>query len=146
MLTIRPEQLAAFSLNADRLLVADFAPYVRKEYSDREVHLATGTFQIGELPIELIKSMALVGLARARRWGLTWESNLFGYLALMFCFAPNFDEHHKVREILGGPKFAPAPNLRLDYLENYLTDDDWSDISGAYDASAWNGPASEAQR
>lgn len=138
VLHITSAQLSAFADAADRLLANDFILYVRTEYERREVQLAGEAYLIGEISDDIIRKMTLAGIARARSWDLTWESNLFGFLALMFCFAPNFDQHPKVSQILGNPDIPLPPNERLDYLKKYMTPNDWSEIVDNYDETAWN--------
>ena len=125
MLRIREEQLRQFEPQADAALVARIVEHLHEEHAD-----VTDT-----LPDDVLREMVEAGMARARGHGLTWESSLAAFVALMFEIAPNFDEHPRVRHYLDSS--TVPPDERLNRLAASLSDEDWEAIERDYDAAAW---------
>jgi hypothetical protein len=76
------------------------------------------------------------GIARARRYGMNWESSLTAFVVLMFVAAPNFDEHPLIQRILRDD--GAAPNERIDRLWEKTSEANWKTVEQDYDASAWS--------
>lgn len=125
MIRIRPEHLAAFQPNADAAFVDRLAEHLRTEHGP----LVEG------LPDRLLEEMVRSGLVRARRYGLTWESSLTAFVALMFEVAPNFDEHPPVRRVLLDARVPP--DARIEALAGRVSAEEWEEAGRRYDADAW---------
>ena len=89
----------------------------------------------------MLLPMARTGLARARQYGMTWESNLIAYVALMFEIAPNWDEHPRIQTILNSSHIAPEN--KIDMLMEHTPATIWRDAEQGYDAAAWFEPDKE---
>ena len=135
MIKIRPEQSEAFQPVAEAAFVAEVVDYLRKTRPQEVVRLPGGQTTIAEIPDEILSSMVRDGIARARKYGITWRSTLTGFVALMFISAPNFDDHPLLKRALLDNE--TDPNSRLDKLIQDSTEQNWEAVRQAYDASAW---------
>lgn len=122
---IRESNMEAFAGSAE----CDFIERVMTHL--RENH----TVLVAPLPDDVLREMVTNGVARGRSHGLTWESTLTAFVALMFEVAPNFDEHPKVRAGLEAPFLEP--DERIQYLPDYVGDEAWREAEQNYDESAW---------
>lgn len=113
MLLIRKEQMQIFGERADRLFVCSVAELLRSKHADLVEDL-TGD--------ELTKRVAY-GIRKAKRHGLTWQSNLSAFVILMFTVAPNFDELKLFN--LYFSKQGIHPNLKMKKLLRNTTGPDW---------------------
>jgi hypothetical protein len=142
MLKIRPEQMAVFQQMADAAFVKRLAEHLRSKYASVGVLLPTGVVALGQIPTATLLEMVRGGIARARTHGLSYESSLAAFLALMIEAAPNFDEYPRVRQILTDE--SVPPNGRLDQLLNQaVLEECWAEIKKNYDVAAWALPTKE---
>lgn len=125
MFKLRDSHFEAFQPLTDKLLVGRIVLHLHEHHSE----------VIGRLPDDLLREMVAGGIARARRHGLTWESSLTLFVALMFEIAPNFDEHPVIRSILEEPTLPP--DERLDLLPDRISDEEWEEARQSYDRNAW---------
>jgi hypothetical protein len=88
-----------------------------------------------DLSDETVAYRVRIGVVRAWRYGLTWQSSIAAFVALMFVIAPNFDEHPVLRRILNDRSVEPG--ARIDHLMNTATAEDWAEAAAAADSSAW---------
>jgi hypothetical protein len=79
--------------------------------------------------------MVRSGVARGRAHGLTWESSLTKFVALMFVIAPNFDRQPAAAAVLSDASLAP--DERVDALIDRLSERDWRQARAAANAGAW---------
>lgn len=87
------------------------------------------------LPDKLLFEMVRAGEDRARGHGLTWESSITAFVALMFEFSPNFDEHPRVAALLRDP--LVDVNQRVRNLTRVVTHEVWREVRQMEDADAW---------
>ncbi|MDQ3684472.1 MAG: hypothetical protein M3430_02560 [Acidobacteriota bacterium] len=125
MLKIRPEQIEVFQPQAEVAFIERLMAHLRQEHAS----------VVGRLPDDVLKDMVESGLTRARQYGLTWESNLTAFVALMFEVAPNFDEHPLIQRILTDENVPPDD--RIDVLIERTTEQNWEAAKEGYDADAW---------
>lgn len=135
MLSIRAEQMKPFRDAADAAFLRRVADYVRYEHAEHAVHLPGGSYTVEQLPDDLLLALVGRGVERARAYGMTWESSLTAFVVLTFVVAPNFDEHPLVRRVLGDEQ--TEPDLRIDGLNESVTDENWEAARQSYDAGAW---------
>src|SRR5262245_5911490 len=121
---IHNRQLALFDPTAEDDLVEETSTLFTKEFPDL----------VEDLPPEDVREPVRAGLSRARRHGLTSDIPRVTFVAYMFEFAPNFDEHPKFRAILGDEEIDP--DLRMDVLTAEADDADWESVRDAYDETA----------
>jgi hypothetical protein len=124
MIHLRPDQLAAFQARYDTGLLDRIVQHVTVEHAD----------VVGGFPEPLVREMVANGLARARRYGLTWESSLTAFVALMFTVAPNFDEQPAIHRVLMNDRLPP--DERFELLQR-IRDRHWRDAQHRYDERAW---------
>ena len=125
---IRAEQMAAFGAEAEAAFEQRLMSHLREHHAELVEGLSDDTL----LP------MARTGIARARAYGMTWESNLTAYVALMFEVAPNFDQHPRMQMILSGRQVAPEDKIKA--LAERTPEHVWEEVARRYDASAWQTP------
>jgi hypothetical protein len=87
------------------------------------------------LPEETLHDLIRAGITRARSYGLTFESSISAFTAVMFEIAPNFDTHRLCQVLLNDEEIEP--NNRLDELLDVLTEKNWESIRADYDPNAW---------
>lgn len=135
MLKIFPEQMKAFSAVADELLLRRVVDHLREKYADTVVQLPSDLLIVSKIGEDELKTMVGTGISRARGYGLSHESTLAAFVALMFEAAPNFDEYPLMQQILHDEN-TPA-NSRIDLLLSQASDEDWEAIKGTYRVGAW---------
>lgn len=135
MLKIRAEQMQAFQAVADATFVKKLAAHLREKHGDTGVQLPTGTFLVFELPAATLEAMIHTGIARARGYGFASESDLAGFVAVMFETAPNFDDHPLLQRGLSDERVKLEE--RIDALLQNATEANWGVVKEEYDPSAW---------
>jgi hypothetical protein len=141
MLTIRPEQLETFLPVAEASFERRVADYIREEHADEAVTLPAGEGEVIEnkvngLDDETLLKMVRTGIARARSYGMTWESSITAFVVLMFVVAPNFDGHPLMTHILKDGSIEP--DERIDRLCEQTTDSNWEAAKRDYNVAAWS--------
>lgn len=141
MLKIRPAQLRAFRPATEAAFEQRIADYLREEHAGEVVQIVEGEGELKEVAVrglddETLLEMVRTGIARARSYGMTWESSITSFVVLMFVIAPNFDSHPLIKRALraGGVE----PDQTIDLLMEQTTDDNWETARQAYDAAAWH--------
>lgn len=132
---IRPAQLEAFQAGAEADFENRVVRHILKEHAEVSVRFPTRTVGVAEIPEELLREMIRNGFARARSYGMEYESSLAAFVSLMFAVAPNFDEHPLIRRVLLDER--EPPDSRIELFDEHLTDDDWEAAEHGYDALAW---------
>lgn len=135
-LSIRPEQRLVIETLAQENFVRRIVAHLLAEYPKAVVTLPTDEeFTVDELPEEKLDELVRTGMARARRYELTFESSIAAFTAIMFEIAPNFDGHRLCQVLLNDEQVEP--NARLDEMLNVLTEKNWESIRADYDPKAW---------
>jgi hypothetical protein len=124
MIRLLPEQIAALEAQYERRMVDRIVQHIAVEHDDI----------VAGFPEPLLREMVENGIARARRHGLTWESNLTAFVALMFTVAPNFDEQPAIQRVMSNERL-PADE-RFGLLAR-LRGRHWRDARSRYDERAW---------
>ena len=129
MLVIRREQIAAFVHDRD----VRFADLISRDLR------ASGLAAAVQLPEEELQQRVLAALARGRAWGIQSPTALWDFIAAAFQISPLFDQHPRVREILGDSSIPP--DARMAEVLRRLDDQDWLEIrngrtAGSLGASA----------
>ncbi len=131
---LRPEHLKAFQPQAE----ADFVNRLVQ-------HLRDGS--VGEAPAltnEVLIARVQAGIARARRYGLARESKLAAFVALMFEFAPNFDENPRIQAILRNAQVPP--DEKIYEVVDRTSEEDWAMVEQSSNPSAWQLPDQQIQK
>lgn len=140
MLKIRPAQIKAFTPAAEAAFERRVAVYLREEHAEEVVTLPAGGDEVAELVVrdlddETLLKMVRAGIARARSYGMTWESTITAFVVLMFAVAPNFDSHPLIRRVLEDTEVKPE--LRIEQLWEQTTEENWEVAAQGYDAREW---------
>lgn len=132
---IRAEQMAVFQKRADDDFVRRLNSHLREKYEATVVRLPDKESTVGELSDEELNQLINIGIERARKFGISYESATAAFVAMMFYLAPNFSEHEAANPHLKDEN--TEPNARMDKLLDKLTKEDWERIKRAYDVNAW---------
>src|SRR5438094_8947043 len=138
-LNIRREQMDVMNAVAEADFERRLAEHLRQNYADSVVKLPDGgEFTVGTLTAETLDTLVRVGIARARRYELTFESSIATFVALMFHVCPNFDEHRLCQVLLADEE--KDPNERVQEIPKVLSENNWDSIREGYNPEAWNEP------
>lgn len=134
-LLIRSEQMSAIQQSAEEKFVRRIAAHLLEKYPTAIVALPDEKSTVAELPAETLHSLVRSSVERARGYGLTQESSIAAFSAVMFEVAPNFDRHNMSKMLLSDESFEP--DARLNELLEVLTEKNWEAIQKTYDPEAW---------
>ncbi len=115
MLKLGKDQMGELDRAIDAAFARDIMRYIRAEYEGL----------VGSLPEAELLRRVKIGIARAKGYGMTWESTIRAFVALMFEIAPTFDEQKQIRLVLTD-ETLPADN-RIDALWDATRDEDWDE-------------------
>jgi hypothetical protein len=132
---IRAKQMKAFEEAAEESFVRRLSGHLLENYAKTVVFLPDKKLPVEELPDETLQDMVRSGIARARSHGISYESSIAAFTAVMFEIAPNFDRHRLSQVLLNDEEIDP--NSRLEELFKVLTEKNWESIKEDYDAEAW---------
>lgn len=141
MLTIRPEQLEVFQPVAEAAFERRVVEYLRGHHADEGVILPTGGHEVKDIDDKILLKMVRTGIARARSYGMTWESSITAFVVLMFTIAPNFDEHPLIQRVLKNEEIEP--DSRFDRLWESITEENWQAAAQSYESTKWELHAKE---
>jgi hypothetical protein len=125
MFKLRQAHFDAFQAVTDRLLVDRIVLHLHENHAEA----------IDRFPDDILREMVGNGVKRGRSHGLTWESSLTHFVALMFEIAPNFDEHPAIRRVLHEP--SVPPDERMDLLTEKVSGKEWEEARQSYDRNTW---------
>ncbi|WP_437296950.1 hypothetical protein [Sorangium sp. So ce426] len=136
MFKIHTNQMDVFREREKTNFINRLVDYLLHAHPETEVKLPENQkAPLQSLPRAVLHAMVRGGVARAERYGMTWESNVTAFVVIMFIASPNFDGHPCVRRTLC--RSETDPNLRLDMLWEETSDDIWDAVTTGYDASSW---------
>lgn len=127
MLRISKQQIDAMAQEGRAAYARDLARYLRAEHEDA----------VRSLGDEDLLRRVHLGIARAEGHGMTWDSTITAFVAMMFEIAPTFDEQPGIRRVLTDGQIAP--DLRVDALWKRTTAEDWEEAArlGATAEAFW---------
>lgn len=122
---------------SEQSFVERLAAHLRENYGDAVVRLPDEeeAKTVAGLPAETLEMLVSRSIKRARSYGLSHQSAIAAFSALMFEVAPNFDSHKLSRMLLNDEN--TEPNARLNELLEVLTDKNWETIKEAYNPQEW---------
>lgn len=141
---IRAEQMSVFQTAAEENFERKLAAHLLANYGAAVVHLPETDSAVGELSEETLHSLVKISIERARSYGLTFESSISAFSAIMFETAPNFDKHNLSNLCLNDENITP--NDRVNEILALLTEEHWERIRNDYDVYAWQPEAEKAQK
>jgi hypothetical protein len=124
MLKMRPDQMRAFAVHAERQLAARIVKYVRREFPSA----------VAGLPLSEQRARVRYGMWRARNHRLERERSLTTFVTLMYVIGPDFDRHPDVQVHLLG---AASPDDAFDALLDGLGEEHWNRIARGCSSSVW---------
>lgn len=97
--------------------------------------------EVRGIPLRLVVAMIEVAVQRARRHGLQSDSQVMGFVAVMFEVSPNFDEQPVLRAILSGPRLTPAQRWEAIFANTTELSAAWERAAhpNFYDPQVWIG-------
>jgi hypothetical protein len=135
MLKIRREQFEVFQPVAEAAFVRRILEHLRENHADRVVQLPNEVILVKQIADDRLRRLAKAAVARARSYGMDWESTVTAFVVLMFVTAPNFDEHPLIQRILKDERVEV--NSRIDQLWERTTEENWEAVRKNYDSIAW---------
>src|SRR5215208_5758740 len=114
MLIIRAEQLEIFRPVAEAAFVRRVVERLREHHADTVIQLPNEVILVKQISDDRLYEMARFAIARAREYGMDWESSVTAFVVLMFVAAPNFDKHPLLQRVLRDERVAV--NSRIDQL------------------------------
>ena len=106
MLKIRREQFEVFQPVAEAAFVRRVVEHLRDNHADAVVQLPNEVILVKQIADERLRRLAKDAIARARGYGMDWESTVTAFVVLMFVAAPNFDEHPLIQRVLKDERVA----------------------------------------
>jgi len=139
MLKISPRQMEAFGPIAEDLFMKRLLEHFRQNYADTILTLPSGnklvSKSVSELDDAQLKEILECGVSRARSHGITNESSIGAFVAIMLEAAPNFDEHPALQQTLSNS--AVEPNARVGTLLEIFTEEILEAVRSKYNANIW---------
>lgn len=132
---IRAEQMSVFQKRAEDDFVLRLSAHLREKYEGTVVRLPDKEATVASLSDEELNELVNISIKRAQKFGISYESTIAAFTAMMFDAAPNFSEHERAEPILKDKNVEP--NSRMDKLLEQLTAEDWKKIKRGYDVNAW---------
>lgn len=113
MLKVDKRQLQMLDDALESAYARELARYMRAEHEAAVAGLSDE---------ELLRRVT-IGIAKARGYGITWDSSITGFVAIMFEVAPTFDEQPAIQKVLTDR--SVPPDVRVDALWKRTTEEDW---------------------
>lgn len=135
-LNVRREQMDVMAAVSEANFEREVARHVLSNYSESIVRLPEGgEFAVHDLSEETLERLVRIGIVKARRFELTRQSSIAGFVAMMFSGAPNFDKNRICEVLLTDEE--KTPDDRVDEIANVLSEKNWETIRSDYDPQAW---------
>lgn len=138
---IRSEQMSAMEEKAGEGFVRRLTDHLRADYPEAVVRYGDEETTVSGLSDETLDRLVRNGIAKARHYGLTHESSISGFCAVMFEAAPNFDEYNLSGLCLNDENIPP--DERLGEMLNVFNESHWEKIRSEYDPAGWEPPPEE---
>ena len=129
MLVIREEQIQSFIAADDDEIAKIAAEAIRGSNPDR----------VSGLSESRLRSMARIGVDRARAAGFAKAEDIAVFVSLMFEVSPQFNEQPAIANVLQNT--ALTPNDRFEQIFEQVPDDAWTEAQDLYDEKIWFPPA-----
>lgn len=114
MFTIRNRQIEAMAAAMRDRSHGELLNYLRREYPEA----------IEDVPEGELVPRCREAEAQARRYGMTWQSTIFAFVALTFVLHPDFHLHPPLQSFF--QEATIAPDLRLQAAVETLDEEVWA--------------------
>ena len=135
MLMIRARQLDVFQPVAEAAFVRRIVVHLRTSHADAVIQFPNEVILVKQISDERLRQMVEDGIARARNYGMDWESTITAFVVLMVVAAPNFDGHPLIERVLRDER--ASANSRIDQLWERTSEENWEVVRKNYDPTAW---------
>jgi hypothetical protein len=125
MLVIRDAQVQSFIANNDDDLLTIVCDAVSKADRDR----------VSGISPDRLRSMAKLGIERARAEGFNKAEDIAAFVALMFEISPSFYTQPAIAAVLADANYSPGE--RLIQLPERIPEEAWAEAESGYDAGLW---------
>jgi hypothetical protein len=125
MLVIREEQIQSFMAADDGEIAKIAAEAIRGSNPDR----VSGHSE------SRLRSMARIGVERARAAGFSKAEDIAVFVSLMFEVSPQFNEQPAIANVLQNTALAPTD--RFEQIFEQVPDDAWTEAQDLYDEKIW---------
>jgi hypothetical protein len=132
---IRSEQMEVFDAIRQRDFERQIAEHLKAQHGGIAIPTTNGPIAVSDLSTDNLVTMVRYCIAKARAYGVTWESGLAAYAVLAFRLGPNFDEHPAIRRELTNA--AVPANSILDHLCCVISAKQWDEAKTACGVEAW---------
>lgn len=132
---IRPEQMAALDKTSQESFEARLIRHIRTKYASVAIGTTAGNIAVSELSGDCLAGMVHHGISRALAYGLTWESSIAAYVALLFAAGPRFDEHSQIHKELLDDE-VPV-NSKVENLCYVIAEPVWKEARTRQSPLAW---------
>jgi hypothetical protein len=123
--SLRPQHVEALRAQAEASFRQRLIRHLRNER-------VPGVDELDDIRLE---AKVCFGIDRARKYGFKWPVNFATFVAFMFRFAPNFDQHPHVRAVLTDS--SVDCEYRFNTLVQQITDSEWRQIVRDADQALW---------
>lgn len=138
VITVQPHQMEALARQSERDFENRLIEHVRRTRRGQlKVPTPSGAITVAELPESKMREMVRCGIAKARRYGMTWQSSIAAFTVLMFDVGPNLDRHPVVHAELTHPDVPDQS--RVEHLVAAVPPPVWHEVRKSYDEQAWRG-------
>ncbi|MGA9767912.1 MAG: hypothetical protein WBV94_02660 [Blastocatellia bacterium] len=136
MLKIRREQFEVFQPVAEAAFVRRVLEHLRENHADTVIRFPNEVILVKQIADDRLRRLVKAAIARARGYGIDWESTVTAFVVLMFIAAPNFDEHPLIQRVLKDERVEA--DSRIDKLWERTTEENWEAVRKNYDPIAWS--------
>jgi hypothetical protein len=129
MLIIRPNQFDQYLQHDPERFIDHLLNFITETMPD----------EIRGIPPHLVREQIRVAIARARKYGLTKDEQVMGFVSVMFEIAPNFDEEPVLQRILTNTRLSPSERWEALFADTPELNAAWERAAHPkfYDANAW---------
>lgn len=137
MITIRPNQFDQFLQHDAEVFIDHLLQFITDTMPD----------EIRGIPTHLVREQIRVAVARARKYGLTTDEQVMGFVSVMFEIAPNFDQEPVLQKVLTDTRLKPSERWEALFADRPELNAAWERAAHPkfYDANAWIGPDANDQ-
>jgi hypothetical protein len=128
--------MEALARQSERDFENRLVEHVRTRRGKLKVPTPAGGTAVAELPESEIRQMVRLGIAKARQYGMTWQSSVAAFTVLMFDVGPSLDQHPTVRAELTHPDVPDQS--RVEHLVAAVPATVWQEVRKSYDGQAWS--------
>lgn len=125
MLVIKQKQIDLFIAEDDTQLNRVISDIIREAFTEGLENYSD----------ETVKSMAKIGIKRAKSHGFQRPADIAAFVAVMLEISPNFDTNEQVKFVLEDENIPTEQKFQ--YLFGRIPDEIWAEMESNYNAEIW---------